>query len=287
MLDQLVESSGGSHRNNTKIVLLLSTLAIVFFGFIGALGYSLFAQNLGVGGDGLELSTLVAPPIPDEAPPPPEEEKPQEEKTVEKKINADMRKELIASIDTTPTKVPPKPSSEVMNKKTVRPDSPTIKGDRDIDAFDDTKNRPSNDAVKNAKGFNGVGGSGDGGGNNDNDSGGSKPAAPPPIATPPPIAKPTPPPVPKRISKGVINGDAISLPKPAYPPAARAANIKGSVSVQIVISNSGSVISANAVSGHPLLKNAAVAAARRAKFAPTKLSGQAVEVSGVIVYNFQ
>jgi TonB family protein len=104
---------------------------------------------------------------------------------------------------------------------------------------------------------------------------------------PPPPPPPKPPPVPKRISGGVVNGKAISLPVPAYPPAARAANIRGSVNVAVVIGKNGSVMSASAVSGHPLLRSAAVSAARRARFAPTVLSGQPVEVSGVIVYNFQ
>jgi len=92
--------------------------------------------------------------------------------------------------------------------------------------------------------------------------------------------------VPKQISKGVINGSAISLPKPPYPPAARAVRASGAVNVQVTIGENGSVISATAVSGHPLLRPAAAAAARGAKFAPTLLSGQAVKVTGVIVYNF-
>lgn len=107
---------------------------------------------------------------------------------------------------------------------------------------------------------------------------------PPP---PPPPVPPTPPAGPKRISGGVLNGKAISLPKPAYPAAARAANIRGSVNVSVVIDERGRVISANAVSGHPLLRGPAVSAARRARFTPTLLSGRPVEVSGVIVYNFQ
>ncbi len=99
-------------------------------------------------------------------------------------------------------------------------------------------------------------------------------------------AKPTPKPVPKKISGGVLNGKAISLPKPPYPAAAKAVRASGSVSVQVTINESGSVVSASAVSGHPLLQQAAVAAARQAKFAPTTLSGQAVSVSGIIIYNF-
>ncbi|WP_352431480.1 energy transducer TonB [Pyrinomonas sp.] len=48
----------------------------------------------------------------------------------------------------------------------------------------------------------------------------------------------------------------------------------------------GRVISARAVSGPTLLHEAAVAAARQARFTPTLLSGQPVKVSGVITYNF-
>lgn len=93
-------------------------------------------------------------------------------------------------------------------------------------------------------------------------------------------------PAPKSISKGVVNGSAISLPTPAYPPAAKAVNAGGAVSVQVTIDEEGNVISARAVSGHPLLQAAAVQAARAAKFRPTLLQGQPVKVTGTIVYNF-
>ena len=63
-------------------------------------------------------------------------------------------------------------------------------------------------------------------------------------------------------------------------------HISGTVVVQVLIDENGNVVSASAASGHPLLKAAAVSAARRAKFSPTKLSGQPVKVSGVIRYNF-
>jgi TonB family protein len=92
---------------------------------------------------------------------------------------------------------------------------------------------------------------------------------------------------PKRISGGVINGKALKLPKPEYPAEAIAAQISGAVNVEIIISTEGNVISATAVSGHPLLRNPAVEAAQQAKFATTTLEGVPVEVSGIIVYNFQ
>lgn len=96
-----------------------------------------------------------------------------------------------------------------------------------------------------------------------------------------------PPPPPKRpISKGVINGKAISLPKPPYPAAARAVRASGVVNVQVLIDEEGNVISANALTGHPLLQEAAVKAAREAKFEPMLLEGQPVKVNGIIVFNF-
>jgi len=88
------------------------------------------------------------------------------------------------------------------------------------------------------------------------------------------------------ISGGVLNGKAISLPKPAYPPLARQARASGTVFVQVEVDEQGNVTSARAVSGHPLLRASAEAAARQAKFSPTKLSGQPVKVQGVITYNF-
>ncbi len=93
-------------------------------------------------------------------------------------------------------------------------------------------------------------------------------------------------PLPKTVSGGVLNGKAISLPKPAYPPAAQAVKAGGSVSVQVLINENGEVIAASAVSGHPLLRAAAESAARGARFSPTLLEGTPVKVSGVITYNF-
>jgi Ca-activated chloride channel family protein len=100
---------------------------------------------------------------------------------------------------------------------------------------------------------------------------------------PPPPPRPSPP---KTISGGVLNGKAVSLPKPAYPAAASAVRASGAVTVQIVIDEAGGVVSANAVSGHPLLRAAAEQAASNSRFSPTMLAGVAVKVSGVIVYNF-
>jgi len=90
----------------------------------------------------------------------------------------------------------------------------------------------------------------------------------------------------KKISGGVLNGKASSLPAPEYPAAARAVKASGAVNIQVTINEQGDIVSATAVSGHPLLRQAAEEAARKAKFAPTLLQGIPVSVTGVLVYNF-
>jgi protein TonB len=208
----------------------------------------------------LELTTLVAPvPVPQQQNEP---EKQQEAKPQNKDQNVDVRKELIA--DVTETRVAPKEiSAKASDIPPVRRGVTTVIG-----------NESTNAAAPIAAGP-GTGLSG-------------TPTGPTKIdvgeAPPPPEPKPTPPRAP--ISGGVLNGKAISLPKPAYPPIARQAHASGTVVVQVTIDENGGVISARAVSGHPLLQAVAVAAARGARFSPTKLSGQPVKVTGVITYNF-
>jgi TonB family protein len=107
-----------------------------------------------------------------------------------------------------------------------------------------------------------------------------------PDTPPPPRVVPSPPPRKSIVSGGVLNGQAIDLPKPVYPQPAKIVKASGNVTVQVLIDETGKVVSAQAVSGHPLLRAAAVQAAYRARFSPTLLSRQPVKVSGVITYNF-
>ncbi|MFY9622331.1 MAG: TonB family protein [Pyrinomonadaceae bacterium] len=103
------------------------------------------------------------------------------------------------------------------------------------------------------------------------------------------VTPPLPPKPPKRtinVSEGVIRGKVLELPKPIYPILAKQARIQGPVNIQILIDETGKVVSAQAVKGSPMLTPAAVDAARRARFTPTKLGDQAVKVQGVITYNF-
>lgn len=103
---------------------------------------------------------------------------------------------------------------------------------------------------------------------------------------PPPVARRAPKPLLRPISGGVLNGKAVSLPVPVYPPAARSMRASGTVTVDVVIDEAGKVISAKALNGQPLLQQAAVQAAKEARFSPTLLSGQPVKITGQINYNF-
>jgi periplasmic protein TonB len=90
----------------------------------------------------------------------------------------------------------------------------------------------------------------------------------------------------KAASGGVLNGRAIELPLPIYSELVRRWGYEGTVTVKVNIDVAGRVISAHAVSGPHQLRAAAEEAARRARFSPTLLSGQPIEISGVINYVF-
>jgi protein TonB len=92
---------------------------------------------------------------------------------------------------------------------------------------------------------------------------------------------------PRRVSGGVLQGNAIRRAQPTYPQIARTARVAGPVEVEVVIDESGHVISANIVEGHPLLRQAALEAAAQWKFRPTLLSGVPIKVTGILVFNFR
>jgi TonB family protein len=86
---------------------------------------------------------------------------------------------------------------------------------------------------------------------------------------------------------GDVTGRAVSLPVPAYPPLARSTGYSGQVVVRVYIDENGDVTNAVGQSGWPDLVKTSVAAARRAKFKPTMVCGEAIRVTGIIIYNFR
>lgn len=258
MFDNLVESNSHMQditRKGSFVIgtVIIYTVLIVAFGIASILWYDahLTAQEL-------ELTTLVAPvPVPQQQKEP---EQKQEAKPTKVEQNVDVRKELIA--DVAESRVPPKEiSAKASDVPPVRRGVTTVLGTNDSNAAAPMPAGPGAGAVTTTP-------------------------AKVNIADEPPPPAPTPTPRTAPISGGVLNGKAISLPKPQYPPIARAAHAAGTVVVQVLIDENGNVVSAKAVSGHPLLQAGAVAAARQARFSPTKLSGQPVKVTGVIQYNF-
>jgi protein TonB len=257
MFDNLVES--GSHKQDLsrKGSFLLGTIAVYLVLGVAFLTFSIWYTVSQINTPDLELTTLVAPvPIPQQQNEPQKQEAAKPQKTEQ---NVDVRKELIADVTRTEL-VPKEISAKASDIPPVRRGVTTVIGTSDSNA---TAPLP---------------GAGTGTGTV------TVPQRVTIADEPPPPPQPTPPRAP--ISGGVLNGKAISLPKPSYPAIARSAHASGTVVVQVVIDENGRVISANAVSGHPLLQAVSVAAARQARFSPTKLSGQPVKVTGVITYNF-
>ena len=86
----------------------------------------------------------------------------------------------------------------------------------------------------------------------------------------------------RNLNSGLLNGMAVNLARPVYPPLAKQIGASGPVRVQVSVDGNGNVVSARAVSGHPLLRSAAENAARQSKMRP-----DAANTTGQILYNFK
>jgi periplasmic protein TonB len=253
-----------------------------YFGFATAfytatlaavLVWSIFSFDVSaVSNDNLLLETLVAPVVPENAPPAPPEIEPQRNQVVKStSTTVDVLRNPVANIknSTAPPDIIANTKQDVDEVRvgvphTIGTEKKYAAGGNEgrSESFAGTTVPPTFETKI-----------------NDDDE-----KLPPPVqpvkANTPPVKKTT------LISKGVINSIAKDLPKPIYPAIARTGNVSGAVKVQVMIDEKGNVVSATVISGHPLLRAAAQAAARQAKFTPTYLSDEAVKVTGVIVYNF-
>lgn len=90
----------------------------------------------------------------------------------------------------------------------------------------------------------------------------------------------------RRADLKLVNGQAVSLPQPRYPFDAKNAKASGVVRVLVTIDETGKVVAAQAIDGHPLLRAPAEEAARAALFKPPSAEGKPVRVTGIILYNF-
>ena len=82
---------------------------------------------------------------------------------------------------------------------------------------------------------------------------------------------------------GVLNDLATSLPAPD----AGAATESGTVTVEVLVNEKGTVVASSVVSGPQPLWKATGEAARQAKFDPPLHNGKPVKVAGVLTYEFK
>jgi protein TonB len=110
---------------------------------------------------------------------------------------------------------------------------------------------------------------------------GSVPSAAPP---PPKKKEPPPPPRPSIIPVGgrVQNAMLLRHPDPVYPQIAKSARISGTVELSAIIGEDGHIQELKVVSGHPLLRQAALDAVKQWVYKPTLLNEQPVKVSTTI-----
>jgi protein TonB len=265
MFSNLIESS--SHRSELKrrgsFLLFTTVTYAVLFAAAGVI--SIYAYDAHLDEQNLEIVTMMPlidlqPEAPRETPTQPARQ-PDPSRRSSPEQNISVRMNPTERTDN-PRLVPNEVSIE-KNPSLPIPNGPWTRGDRDSDPIG-----PSGPGREGAGGISS-----------------EKPrSVEVAVDQPPPIEKPRPKPIIR--SSTVLNSQALSLPKPPYPVIAKQAHAQGSVNVQVLIDESGKVVSAKAVSGHPLLLRAAQDAAFLARFSPTTINGQAVKVSGLITYNF-
>ncbi|MEQ1605367.1 MAG: energy transducer TonB [Pyrinomonadaceae bacterium] len=272
MFDQLVESEpqGADFKNRRRYFMVSSVVVGILF--TTAVVISIFAADFGLGNGNLEVVEMIAPVAPDAAEPEVRQQRTPAANTSTSQSSVPTRQINMACVDE-PT-IAPTAVSTTPNSNLARPNM-----DRFVPGRFDS-NQGTSGAVGRETGDTG---------NNSSTLGetiakADKPE--PEETTPPPPAIKKPEPRKTIVSKGVLNGAAKDLPKPNYSAIARQVGAQGQVSVQVTIDETGRVISANAVSGHILLRPEAERAARIARFSPTLLSDVPVKVTGVITYNF-
>lgn len=92
---------------------------------------------------------------------------------------------------------------------------------------------------------------------------------------------------PLRISSGMSQGMLLTPIRPRYPMIAKAAGVQGTVVVEAIISQMGTIESLRVVSGPPMLQAAAVEAIRSARYQPYRLNGEVIAVQTTFTIHFR
>lgn len=92
--------------------------------------------------------------------------------------------------------------------------------------------------------------------------------------------------VPVRVGGNVRSPRLVKRVEPEYPLLAKASRIKGSVRMEAILTEEGKVADLKLVSGHPLLVEPAMKAARQWEYEPTYLNDIPAQVILFITVNF-
>jgi protein TonB len=84
----------------------------------------------------------------------------------------------------------------------------------------------------------------------------------------------------------MMEGDLLQRVQPVYPSLAKQAHIQGQVILRAVINRDGMIQNVEALSGHPMLVQAAIDAVKQWRYRPYCLNGETVEVETQITVNF-
>ena len=262
MFNNLIESSSHAKEFKRRGSFLLFTTAtyVVLFVITGVV--SIYAYDARLEEQNLEVTLLPPQEIIPEVPEP--DRTPQQPKPSTGQ-QSEVPQRAIAMLSVNHPEVVPEIVSSTPSKNLPLPDSGPVV----VSGIDRDPARP--------------------GGSQGTSSGGQQIITPRQVTIiddPPPVPEPTPA-APKvvKVSR-VLNSEALILPRPPYPPIAKQIRLQGTVVIQVLIDESGKVLSAKAISGHPILVGDSQRAAMQARFSPTTVNGQPVKVSGVITYNF-
>src|SRR5256884_7721104 len=87
---------------------------------------------------------------------------------------------------------------------------------------------------------------------------------------------------PLRVGGNVQAARIVNRVQPVYPPLARPTRISGTLRLPAIIGKDGAITSLEAMSGHPLLQQAALDAVGQWRYQPTLLNGEPVDVDTTI-----
>jgi TonB family protein len=92
---------------------------------------------------------------------------------------------------------------------------------------------------------------------------------------------------PKKITKSEALSAVTSRVQPEYPSIARQLKVQGTVELNVVVAENGSVAKVDIVSGNPMLTVAAADALKRWKFKPFTEDGKPIQIMAPITVDFK